>query len=395
MSTSENIRKLQPSATLAVAALARELREQGRDIIDLSAGEPDFPTPAFISSAGIEAIREGRTRYTAASGIPALREAIARYLNRRTGANVDPAGIVVTAGAKQALFNALFALFGPGDQVIVPVPFWTSYPDLVHLSRAEPVLLAGDAERSFKVSVAQLEDAARNGRVRGLILNSPSNPTGAVYNRAELEAIVRWAADHDVWLISDEIYSTIVYTDGGAPGMLDLAPHLPPRTVLIGGASKAFAMTGWRIGFSCSEPGLAKKMGALQSHITSNPNTPAQYAALAAFNAAGDDAATVDAMVDTFRRRRDLVVGWFRVALPGADFVFPEGAFYLFFRVDPFFTAEAPDSVALCRMLLDRTGVALVPGSAFGDDRYVRLSFAASEQALEEGIRRIGAALAR
>lgn len=389
---SENVRNLEPSATLAVAARARELREAGRDIIDLGAGEPDFPTPGFIADAAIAAIRAGHTRYTAAPGIVPLRQAIARDMARRHGKTVDAAGIIVTAGAKQALFNAIFTLFGPGDRVIVPAPYWTSYPALIQIARAEPVFVTGAETRGFKVTPADL-DQVYDERVRGLILNSPSNPTGAVYSLEELAAVVRWARERDVWVISDEIYGRICYVGDRAPGLLDLDPAPLDHAVIIDGTSKTFSMTGWRIGYSYSTPELALRMSALQSHITSNATTPAQYAALAAYSADENQAAEVRAMVDTFRKRRDLVVERFHALLPGVEFVSPEGAFYLFFRIDRFFDADTPDSIALCRALIENAGVAVVPGAAFGDDRYARISFAASEQALNEGIRRIAEAL--
>lgn len=388
MRISENIQGIEPSATLAVAGLARELRAQGRDILDLSAGEPDFGTPEFIGEAAIASIREGRTHYTPPPGLPELREAIAGYLGALHGRPVDPGGIVVTAGAKQALFNAFFALFGPGERVLVPTPYWTSYPALVRFSRAEPVEVPTAAEEGFKVTPDRLE-AAYDGQTTGLILNSPSNPTGAVYTRDELESIARWAAERDVWLISDEIYARICYTDDVAPGLLDLPPAFMERAVLIDGASKVFAMTGWRIGFSYSSPELAARMAALQSHTTSNASAPAQYAAIAGYGADPVEAEAIAAMARTFRERRDLLVALFDEHLPHLPYVRPEGAFYLFFRADRFYDDEAAGSVGFCRRLLESAGVALVPGAPFGDDRFVRLSFAASEEALRDGVGRI------
>ncbi|HEX7119560.1 MAG TPA: pyridoxal phosphate-dependent aminotransferase [Longimicrobiales bacterium] len=395
MRISENVIDLEPSATMAVAALALELRARGRDIIDLSAGEPDFRTPEFIAEAGIAAIANGQTRYTPPAGLPRLREAIAGSLERRYGRAMDPRGVVVTAGAKQALFNACFVLFGPGDRVLVPAPYWTSYPELIKLARAEPVIIRAREERGLKLGPDELE-SAYDERVRGLILNSPSNPTGAVYTRDELEAIVRWAAEREVWVLSDEIYSRIHFNgDAPAPGLLDLDPALLERAVVIDGASKAFAMTGWRIGFSYSAPALASHMAALQSHTTSNAAAPSQHAAIAAYSAEPLEEEAIAKMVEVFRQRRDLLVELFRERLPGMSYIRPDGAFYLFFRADAHYTGAMADSVAFCREMLDRVGVALVPGAAFGDDRYVRLSFAASEAALERGVARIADALGR
>src|SRR5690606_13739060 len=282
--------------------------------------------------------------------------------------------------------------FGPGDRVLFPAPYWTSYPDIVRLARAEPVPVAGDPDNGYKVTPALLE-AASDDRTRGLILNSPCNPTGAVYTREELEAIYRWAAERDIWIISDEIYARICFTANAAPGLLELPEASLDRVVIVDGASKTFAMTGWRIGFSYSNAELARHMAALQSHITTSAATPSQYAALAAYRAEGEHAAELRAMAETFRRRRDHVVSLFRELLPGTEFVYPEGAFYLFFRVDGFFRDGVNSAVELCRKLIEEGGVALVPGAAFGDDRFVRLSFAASEEMLTEGIRRIARTL--
>lgn len=376
---------------MAVASRARELRAAGRDIIDLSAGEPDFPTPGLIAESGIAAIRDGHTHYSPAAGLPMLREAIAAELGRQGGQEIDAASVVVTAGAKQALFNACFTLFGPGDRVLVPAPYWTSYPALVHLARAEPVLVHADPERGFKVTVAELERAA-GARVHGLILNSPSNPTGAVYTHEELEAIASWAAERDVWLISDEIYTRISYVQERAPGILDLNPALGRRAVVVDGASKIFAMTGWRIGYSYSDPALARRMSALQSQVTSCANTPAQIAAATAYRGGTAVQAAVQQMIGTFRRRRARVMALFDEHLPGVRYVRPDGAFYLFFRADAWAEpgdAAVADSVEVCTRLLERTGVALVPGAAFGSDGFIRLSFAVAEELLVEGVQRL------
>ena len=392
LSFSPNVAQLQPSATIAVSSLAKKLQAEGRDVINLGAGEPDFPTPGFIAEAAVAAIRGGGTKYTPAPGMPSLRKAVAEALAAEHGAETDPSGVVVTAGAKQALFNTLFVLTGPGDRVMIPVPYWTSYPEMVQLSRAEPVYVQGDESRGYRVGPDALEAAWSPG-VKVLLLNSPSNPSGAVYRREELEAIARWARDRGVWIISDEIYARLCYLEGNAPGMLDLPAELLDRTVIINGASKVFAMTGWRIGWSYSSTELASEMSAFQSHTTSNAATPSQHAALAALQASPGQTAELDAMADEFRARRDLVVRLLEEHLPGTGYVQPDGAFYLFFRVDRWFDDDRPDSVALCTWLIEEAEVALVPGSAFGDDRYVRLSFASSRAELEEAFSRLGRAL--
>ena len=390
MQYSENVRKLKPSATMAVSALAKRLASEGRDILDLSAGEPDFDTPAFVRDAAIRGIQTGQTRYTAPAGTPALRKAIAARLTERAGRDMTWEGVVVTSGAKQALFNAIFTLFGPGDEVIVPAPFWTTYPDLVTIARAEPVIVMGDERRSFKITTAALDQAA-TARTRGLVLNSPCNPTGAVYSLAEVQRIAEWARDRNVWLLSDEIYRAIYYGPKGehAPGLLELPTSSLGPFVLIDGASKAFAMTGWRIGFTWADPELSKKFAALQSQITSNPTTPAQAAALEAYSNVRAAHASVGEMCAAFRRRRDLVTTRMRELLPEVPFVDPTGAFYLYFRVDGFFTVDVRDATAWCSRLLEEQGVALVPGAAFGDDRWVRMSYAASDEVLEHALARI------
>jgi len=263
MQLSENVGKIEASGTLAIAALCRELRAQGRDVLDLGIGEPDFRTPEFIAQAGIASIEQGLMQYPPVAGLPPLREAIARFISAAIEKPIDPAGVVVSSGAKQALFNACFTLFGPGDEVLVPIPYWTSYPALVRLARAEPRLVQTEPEEGFKASVATLQKA-HTPRVRGIILNSPSNPTGAVYSREELAEVVRWAQERDLWIVSDEIYGRICFNAPRAPSVLDVTDSIE-RVVLVDGASKAFAMTGWRLGFSYTTKALADQFTALQS----------------------------------------------------------------------------------------------------------------------------------
>ncbi|MBW3534448.1 MAG: pyridoxal phosphate-dependent aminotransferase [Gemmatimonadetes bacterium] len=394
MAFSANIERLQPSATIAVSSLAKQLRREGRPVIGLSAGEPDFDTPGWVAEAATAGIRQGMTRYTPAAGMPELRQAIAGSLSQRAGRDIDPDGVVVTAGAKQALFNACFCLFGPGDEVLVAAPYWTSHPEIVTLARAEPVPVRGAEEDGFKLTPAVLDRAA-SGRTRGLIYSSPSNPSGAVYSREELTALAEWARDRDVWLIADEIYRYIHFGDGPAPGLLELDPAALGPHVLVDGASKAFAMTGWRIGYSYSEVEVARKMTALQSHVSSNAATPSQVAALAAFRNPDHIEIDIGNMLDAFRRRRDLVVDLFEELLPDFPYVEPQGAFYLFFRVDAAFDGDVADAAAFCTRLLEETGVAVVPGNAFGDGRWVRLSYAVSDAVLEDGIRRMAGMLAK
>jgi aspartate aminotransferase len=370
---SANLQYLEASATVAISQEAKRRRAAGEDVIDLGAGEPDFPTPSIPAEAGIKAIRDGKTRYPANEGILELRAAAAKHLSLLSGGRpVNADNIVVSSGSKQSVFNACFSLFGPGDVVAVPSPAWVSYPQIVHLTRARPVLVTGDPEWSLKVSVRDLERMLP--AATGLILCSPCNPTGAVYTHAEIKAIAQWAAEKKVWVIADEIYRRIHYGDGPAPSFLDLPDELLERVVLIYGVSKAYAMTGWRIGLALAPAPVAKAMAALQSHTTTGANHPAQWAAAAAL---GDERVEADVakMVAEFRKRRELVVSRFRKDLPGVEFVDPLGAFYFFFRVDSFGKIGGTD---FCTRLVQEQGVALVPGSAFGDDRWVRLSYAAA-----------------
>jgi len=391
---SRNVAALTPSATLAVSAEAARLKAEGINVVDLGAGEPDFPTPRVVAGAGVAATESGKTKYAANEGILSLRAAIARRLSLLSGGRaVNADNIVVSNGAKQSVFNACFALFGLREKVLIPTPAWTSYPQIVHLSRATPVEVSGDPEWSLKVSVNEL-DRDWDESVKGLIVNSPGNPTGAVYTLAELKAIAEWARRKGVWIVADEIYRRIHYGGGPAPSFLDLPDELLERVVLVDGASKAYAMTGWRIGFALAPRELAKTMAAMQSHMTSGANTMAQWAAAEAF---GNDAveAEVAAMTAQFRKRRDYLVSRFRKELPGVEFVEPLGAFYLFFRVDDVFSAKVPSATEFCRRLIADEALALVPGSAFGDDRWVRLSYAASDEALKEGADRLVREFAR
>ena len=326
---SANLQHLETSATIAISAEAKRRKAAGEDVIDLGAGEPDFPTPQIPADAGLRAIKDGKTHYPANEGILELRSAAATHLSLLSGGRpVNADHIVVSSGSKQSLFNACFTLFGPGDVVAIPSPAWVSYPQIVHLSRARPVMIAGDPEWSLKPSVKDLERMLPGAS--GLILCSPCNPTGAVYTHAEIRAIAQWAQAKKVWVIADEIYRRIHYGTGPAPSFLDLPDDLLERVVLIYGVSKAYAMTGWRIGLALAPAKVAKAMAALQSHTTTGANHPAQFAAAAAL---GDERVEQDVarMVAEFRRRRDMVVARFRQDLPGVEFVEPTGAFYFFF----------------------------------------------------------------
>jgi aspartate aminotransferase len=387
---SPNIARLKESATLAVAAKARALKAQGIPVIDLGAGEPDFDTPAFIRHAAAAAIEAGATRYTNTEGVLPLREAIAADANRVQvqGAPVTPAEVVVSNGSKQSLYNACVCCFGPGDEVLIPTPAWTSYFEMVELARAVGVPVVGDPANSLKVTAAML-DAAAAPRTRGLMLNSPSNPTGAVYSREELASILMLAADRGWWVIADEIYLRIAY-EGGALSALEIAPARD-NLIVINGVAKAYAMTGWRIGWSIAPVAVSKAMTAFQGHTTSNAAAVSQHAALAALVEREQADAAVSHMVQSFRQRRDAVMAALS-AFPSVRYVHPAGAFYLYVNVEGFRSAADPGA-AFAAAVLDEYQVAIVPGNAFGTPGWIRASYATSEAVAVEGLTRIARCL--
>jgi len=389
-----NVAAMRPSATLAVAARAKALSRAGYDVISLSAGEPDFATPAPIVEAAFQALRDGFTHYTANPGIPELREAIAAKLHRENGLEVEPGQVLCSNGAKQSVAQTILALCRPGDQVLMPAPYWVSYPEQVRLAGAEPVAVETVAVDEYKMTPAQL-DAAITPKTRLLVFNSPSNPTGAVYTREEIEALVEVLHRHDhVFVLSDEIYEYVLFdaehiTIGALPGMA-------ARTVTVNGFSKGYAMTGWRIGYMAGPQWIVDAAAKIQSQFTSAPCSITQRAALAAVQMSKEP---IEAMAVSFRERRDFMLE--RVSRwPGVRCPKPEGAFYLFPDVSAYFghtaTAgtEITGSEALCFYLLEQHGVALVPGQAFGADGGVRVSYASSMDELARGADRIEAGLA-
>jgi aspartate aminotransferase len=380
---SPNIAQMKESATIAVSARARALKSTGRAVLDLGAGEPDFDTPAFIRQAAERAIESGATHYTATEGILPLREAIAAQSSAvyRGSDPIQAADVVVSNGSKQSLFNACFVLFGPGDEVLIPTPSWTSYYEMVTLARATAVPVCGDRSRGLKVTVADL-GAAATSRTRGIMLNSPCNPTGAVYSEEELRAILALAAYRGWWVISDEIYLRISYGER-ARSVLELVPDRD-RLILVNGVAKAYAMTGWRIGWAIAPRQVAAAMGALQSHTTSNASSISQHAALAALTETSLAEPAIQEMVSKFKERRDAALAI--LAAAGACYVQPDGAFYLYVDV-------GGDGTAFATRLLDEQGVAVVPGSAFLTPNWVRASYAAPLEIVLEGVRRLVGAL--
>jgi aspartate aminotransferase len=391
---SANVTELRESATIAVSARAKALRAAGREVIDLGAGEPDFATPAFIRESAKRALDAGATRYTPVEGILPLRECIATRANERLGVTcITPNDVVVSTGSKQSLFNACFVLFGPGDDVLVPTPAWTSYYQMLGLARARAIAVRGTREHSLKVTPSDLLSAA-TPRTRGVMLNSPTNPTGAVYTLPELRAILDLAASRGWWVVSDEIYREISY-ESAAPSLLDAArdePHWQERLVVVDGVAKAYAMTGWRIGWSVAPSEVSRGIRALQSHTTSNTSSISQHAALCALSSREQSESAIATMVTEFRRRRDAAVAILRAA--GIDFIEPRGAFYLFLRApdDP---ADGDAGTIFARRLLDERDVAIVPGSAFHAPEYVRISYAAPMEEVLEGVRRTVALMQR
>lgn len=383
VSFSTNVSFLEPSATLALAARARRLRAEGRSIVDLSAGEPAYDTPSYAAEAGIQAIREGRTGYPPTQGIPELREAIAAYLGDTTAhGRVGADAVLVGAGVKQALFNVLYCLFGPGDEVLVPVPTWPTYLPLVRLSGADPVEVETRWEDAYQLDPDALE-AARTPRTRGLLLNSPGNPTGAVYPAETLGRILAWADEHGIWVISDEIYRRLHFGEGAAaPSVFDV-PGEPERVVLLDGVSKCFAMTGWRIGFAAGPRELIRKATDLQSQTTSGAAGPSQYAAAAAYGCEAEREAAIRSMRTKLAGLRELGMGRLR-ALPGLEVLPSEGAIYFFVRL-----AEGRNSPEAAEGLLLEQGVACIPGDAFRAPGCLRFNFAVERQTLEEGLARI------
>lgn len=385
------VSKVKPSATIAMSMKALELKAQGRDIISLSVGEPDFDTPAHIAQAGIEAIEQGKTRYTAVDGTPELKEAIIAKLQRDNELDYTPKEILVSSGAKQSIYNMLQAVLDEGDEVLVPAPYWVSYPDMVRLANAEPVILHTQPEQSYLINPQQLESAI-NDKTRMLILNAPSNPTGMGYGKKALEALGAVLLEHPKILIcSDDIYEHIWWGEEPFYNLGQLVPELKDRMVVINGVSKAYAMTGWRIGYAAGPEGLIAQMRKIQGQSTSNPCSISQAAAVAALNG---DQHCVTQMTQAFKERHDWVVPALNDC-PGFSCQPASGAFYVFVACgDAIQSLGLNDDLQLAEHLLEKAGVATVPGTAFGAPNHLRLSFALGLETLKEAIDRIRGALA-
>ena len=383
MNLSNRLAALTPSAPLALMQKAAALREQGRDIISLGAGEPDFETPRAARDAAHRAIDGGKTHYTPCSGEKSLREALAKKLARDNGLDYSASEIVVSNGAKQSLYNAFLALLDPGDVALIPTPYWVTYPEAARLVGATPRLLPTTPESGFKIAPEELDTALRGARL--FVFNSPSNPTGTVYSRAEIAALGAVLERHDCWIVTDEIYEKLVFDGAAHHSLPAVCPKLRDRTVVVNGLSKAYAMTGWRMGYAAGPRAAAEAMDLVQSHTTSNACSVSQYAALGALESDGSE---VRAMLDAFARRRRLVLD--RLGrVDGLKLRAPHGAFYVFPDVSALFHGSMPTSTAFCEKLLEESDVAAVAGAAFGEERCIRLSYATSDAVLAEAMTRI------
>lgn len=388
---SEALSRIQPSATVAINSKAVEMKRQGEDVISLAAGEPDFDTPEHVREAAIRAINSGKTRYTAVDGIPELKEAVAAKFKRDNGLDVTAADCFVSSGGKQIIFNALMATLNPGDEVVIPVPYWVSYPEIVRLCDADPVFAVADASTGFKLKPEVLE-AAITPKTKWLILNTPSNPTGAAYTRDELRGLADVLLRHPhVHILTDDIYEVLVYDGGTFATIAGVEPRLRERTLTMNGVSKSHAMTGWRIGYCTGPRPLLGAMNKLQSQSTTNPSSISQWAAVEALNGPQE---FLKGWREVFQGRRDLVVRGLN-ANTGLDCLTPEGAFYVFPSVKRLLGKTSGGGRALATdadfvlALLEETGVALVHGTAFGLAGHMRLSYAASNAQLEDAVARI------
>lgn len=382
---SQKVNRIKPSMTLAVSSRTIELKAKGEDVIDLGVGEPDFDTPEFIKAAAIQALHEGFTKYTAVDGTTGLKKAIIGKLARENQLHYEPSQILVSCGAKHSLYNLFAAILNPGDEAIIPVPYWVSYPDMVLLTDGEPVFIPTTIEQHFKISGAQLE-AAITPKTRLLILNSPSNPSGMVYTRQELSALAEVLLRHpNIIIASDDIYEHILWGKEPFANIVNVCPELYDRTVVINGVSKAYAMTGWRIGYAAGHATIINAMKKIQSQSTSNANSIAQVAAETALNG---DQSFIKEMCTEFKRRHDFVVAAVN-AIPGLQCVATDGAFYLFIHVEALLGGNVRTDLELTDYLLNTAKVSVVPGTGFGAPGYIRIAYATSMEILETALQRI------
>ncbi|MDD5655062.1 MAG: pyridoxal phosphate-dependent aminotransferase [Candidatus Omnitrophica bacterium] len=389
MKLAKRVTSINPSPTLAITAKANRMRAEGINIIGFGAGEPDFDTPVNIKEAARQAIDKGFTKYTPTTGTKEIKEAVCKKLKNDNGLDYSPSDIIVSCGAKHSIFNILMALCDDNDEVLIPSPYWVSYPEMVKMAGGKPVILKTTAENNFKVSPEQLKSAL-NPRTKIFILNSPSNPTGMIYTKEELLAIAKILLENKIWCISDEIYEKIVYDDCRHYSIASLEPGMKPLTITVNGVSKAYSMTGWRIGYMAGPQQLIQAMSNLQDHSTSNPASISQKAALEALEGPQED---LKKMLKSFTERRDYIVEKLN-SIPLVSCLKPQGAFYVFPNISEVLKKEfngkkIGDSLAFTDILLTEAKVAVVPGAVFGDDNFIRLSYATSMENIVEGLNRI------
>lgn len=389
MDLSRKVQKIEPSVTLAITAKAKEMKENGIDAISFGAGEPDFNTPENIINAAIKAMQDGNTKYTSVNGILPLREAICKKFKDDNNLEYKPSQIVVSTGAKQSLANAFLAILNPDDEVIVPNPYWVSYPELIRLADGKPVFVEGDEAYSYKFNKENLEKAVTE-KTKAIILNSPNNPTGTIYTKEELIEIAEFAKKYDLIIVSDEMYEKLIYDGKKHISIASISSDAYERTIVINGLSKSYAMTGWRLGYCGATEKLAKLMTNVQSHMTSNVCSITQYAAIEALNGPQDK---VNEMILEFEKRRNYMEKTLE-EINGLSIIKPEGAFYIMINIDKCLGKEIDgeiikDSMDFSAKLLEHEKVAVIPGKAFGLDNYVRVSYATSMELIEKGLERI------
>jgi aspartate aminotransferase len=380
MELAKRISEIEPSVTLAISAMAKAMQQAGQDIFSFSTGEPDFDTPAHIKDAAKQALDRGKTKYGAAAGEPQLREAIASKLQRDNNLNYSAANILVTNGGKHSLYNLMMALINPGDEVIIPAPFWLSYPEMVKLAGGIPVIVHTDSSTDYKITPIAL-NAAITPKTKLFILNSPSNPSGVVYTRAELQALAKVIVDRDILVVSDEIYEKIIYDGVEQVSIGALGEDIFQRTIISNGFAKAYAMTGWRIGYLAAPVALIQAASALQGHSTSNVCTFAQYGAIAALEGSQE---CVETMRQAFALRRQIILDRLH-GIPGLTCAKPDGAFYIFVNIG----STQLSSLEFCKQILEQQQVAVIPGQPFGADNHIRLSYATDLTTIDKGMDRL------
>lgn len=389
MELSRKAQAIEPSLTLAITAKAKEMKEKGIDVISFSAGEPDFNTPKNIINAAIKAMEDGNTKYTSVNGILQLREAICKKFKDDNGLEYNPSQIVVSTGAKQSLANTFLAILNPGDEVIVSTPYWVSYPELIKLADGKPVFVEGDEKSNYKFTKENLEKAV-TAKTKAIVLNTPNNPTGTIYNKEELEVIADFAKKYNIIIISDEMYEKLIYDNENHISIASISKDAYERTIVINGLSKSYAMTGWRIGYCAASEKIAKLMISIQSHVTSNVCSITQYAALEALNGPQDE---ITKMINEFEKRRNYMINRIE-SIDNLSIVKPKGAFYIMINIENCLGKEINgkilnDSMEFCASLLENEKLAVIPGKAFGLNNYIRVSYATSMEAIKEGLNRI------